>query len=281
MNEDQKEVVEQTQEPVQNVETTTEQAVPSTQQEVVNSNPTPEQANIESVETDKLSSQLSQENQNIVAQQGVISKEIDEAKQKEQEEAKKAQEAALSEAKSGGPSTFAKIMTFLLFGALFAFVYFLGDITEYINQKKLEKETAEITNGRLTCNNSKTTDNLDIRIDTTFNFENKGITSLTYVTTSTGDKIKDKEELEKLYNDCKTLKDEVSSYNGVSVICSNNNGVVTVKQSFEYANLNVEEIGPAYSEAGGVYPQFKYKDDINSVESKMIASDYSCEKVRR
>lgn len=275
-NGEQKEVLE----PVNQQQNIQTQGEVQNAQEVVGQ-PAVEQANTVNVESEKLSSQLSQENQSIVTQQGVISKQIDEQKQKEQEEAKQAQEAALQEAQGKGPSTFAKIMTFLLFAALFAFVYFLGDITDFIEQKKLEKETAEITNGRLTCTNNKTTDNLDIRIDTVFNFENKGITSLTYVTTTTGDKIKDKEELEKLYVNCKTLKDEVANYNGVSITCSNNNGIVTVKQNFDYSTLKVEEIGPAYSEAGGVYPQFKYKDDINSVESRMIASDYSCEKVRR
>ena len=178
-----------------------------------------------------------------------------------------------------GPSTFAKIMTTLLFIFLFAFVYFLGDITDYINTKKLEKQTAEIANGKLVCSNEKTTENLDVKISATFTFENKQITNLTYITTSTGDKVKDKEELEKLKEDCNLLKEEIKDYDGISVVCSLNNGINSVKQIFNYDTLNVEDVRSAYAEAGGVYPQFKYKDDINSVESKMISSDYRCEKV--
>lgn len=177
-----------------------------------------------------------------------------------------------------GPSMFAKIMTTLLFIFLFAFVYFLGDITEFINEKKLEKQTAEIANGKLICSNEKTTENLDIKISATFTFENQQITGLTFITTSTGDKIKDKEELEKLKEDCNLLKTETSNYDGISVVCSLNNGINSVKQIFDYTTLDVENVKAAYSEAGGIYPQFKYKDDINSVESKMISSDYTCEK---
>lgn len=177
-----------------------------------------------------------------------------------------------------GPSTFAKVMTTLLFIFLFLFVYFLGDITDFINEKKLEKQTSEITSGKLVCSNEKTTENLDVKINASFTFENKQITGLTFITTSTGDKTKDKKELEELKAQCDLLKEETNDYDGISVVCSLNNGINSTKQIFDYATLNVESVRAAYSEAGGVYPQFKYKDDINSVESKMISSDYTCEK---
>lgn len=177
-----------------------------------------------------------------------------------------------------GPSTFAKIMTTLLFIFLFAFVYFLGDITEYINTKKLEKQAAEIANGKLICINEKTTENLDVKISATFTFEDQQITGLTFITTSTGDKTKDKDELEKLKEDCNLLKTETNNYDGISVVCSLNNGINSVKQIFDYATLDVDNVKSAYSEAGGIYPQFKYKDDINSVELKMSSSGYKCEK---
>lgn len=239
--------------------------------------------NLENVEQTKLqnqvNSQVSVEKQTIENQenskQNVVNKQPI-----NQDEGNKNNNDSPVEDDNKGPSTFAKVMTTLLFIFLFTFVYFLGDITEFINQKKLEKESAEMLSGKLICENTKTTDNLDIRISATFTFENKGITVLNYTTTSNGDKIKDKKDLEKLYTDCKTLKEEVKTYSGVNIVCSLNSGVNTVKQTFNYANLKYEEINSAYSEAGGVYPQFKYKDDINSVESKMIAADYSCEKVR-
>lgn len=249
--------------------------------QISNQSQVSEQTNIENIENQKLSSQLSLENQNIVSQQEVIQKQLNEKKMLEEEEKRKKQEELLNNDDNKGPTTFAKVMTIFLFIGLFAFVYFLGDITDYINLRKLEKEAMEMTNGKLICENNRTSDNLDIKINATFTFENKGITSLNYVITSTGDKQKDKAELEKLNSDCKTLRQEVLNYSGINIVCTLNNGVNTVKQTFNYATINNDEINSAYSEAGGVYPQFKYKDDINSVQSKMISSDYSCEKVSR
>ena len=57
-----------------------------------------------------------------------------------------------------------------------------------------------------------------------------------------------------------------------------NNGVNSVKQIFDYANLDTTKVDSAFSEAGGVFPQFKYKDNIDKVESKMLTSGYTCDK---
>lgn len=231
------------------------------------------------VESENLSSQLSQENQNIASQQETIQQQISDQKAQEEAEKKQKEEELLASEANKGPSGFAKFMTIVLFIFLFAFVYFLGDITEYINQKKLEKQSAEIANGRLICTNTKTTESLNIKIDTTFVFQNKQLIGLIHATTSTGDKTKDKEELETLLSDCKKLKEEVKDYNGIKIVCSLNNGVSTVRQRFDYSLIDYDQLTSAYTEAGGIYPQFKYKDDINNIEAKMVASDYSCEKV--
>lgn len=178
-----------------------------------------------------------------------------------------------------GPSTFRKVTTILLFIFLFAFVYFLGDITEYINLKKQEKQISEISSGKLFCSADKTSDNLDLKYTASFTFENKEIINLVYAVTSTGDKQKDKKELEQLNKDCKILETEVKDLEGIRVVCSLNNGINSVKQTFDYASLDTTKVSAAFSEAGGVLPQFKYKDNIDKVESKMLTSGYTCEKV--
>lgn len=178
-----------------------------------------------------------------------------------------------------GPSTFRKITTVLLFLFLFLFVYFLGDITEYINSRKQEEQIAEITDGKLSCTSSKSSSNLDIELSAIFTFKDKKITDLTYATTSTGDTQKDKAELNRLNNDCKVLEEEVKDLDGIRVICSLNNGVNSVKQIFNYEILDNTKVSSAFAEAGGIYPQFKYKDDIDKVNSKMLTSGYTCEKM--
>ncbi len=256
--------------------------------------PLTEEKNIESVEQEKLENQvnqelvkeeqtqvqpLSNENQTVVNEtttSNVVSNEaIKDAPTNNPQEPN----SNLNNSNNKGPSTFGKIMTVLLFIFLFAFVYFLGDITDYLNQRKLDKQMAELDSGKLMCTSTKQTDTLDIKVSATFTFENKKINQLTYITTSTGDKLEDKKELESLKEQCDILKEEIKDYDGISIVCSLNNGINSVKQIFNYASINIKEVSAAYSEAGGVYPQFKYKDAINSVESKMNSSGYKCEKV--
>ena len=247
-----------------------------------------EQENIAAVEQTKLDNQVGaipvqpaqQTVQQNVTPQQVGNVNVNNNVENNQEQAQESQVINPPENNDNkGPSTFSKIATILLFIFLFAFVYFLGDITEFVNLKMQEKNAVEITSGKLICESSSQTKNLDINTKATFTFENKEVISLNYIITSTGDKTKDKEELDNLHNDCEVLKKEVESYDGVSVVCSLNNGVNSVKQTFDYKNFNAEDVKSSYSEAGGIYPQFKYKDDIKSVESKMIASDYTCEKI--
>ena len=123
MNENEEKEVETTQtEQSQNnvVVTPTEQVQPSVQE-----NQTAEP-------TDNLSSQLSQENQNIASQQETIQQQLTEEKAREEEEKKKKEEEFLASQANKGPSGFAKFMTIVLFIFLFAFVSFFGYITEYI-----------------------------------------------------------------------------------------------------------------------------------------------------
>lgn len=176
------------------------------------------------------------------------------------------------------PSKFKTFMAILLFIFFFAFVYFLPEITNFINEKKSERLQEEITTGRLVCNLQKDTSDLDVSINAIFQFTNSEITKLTFTTTSKGDESIDKEQLEKLKNNCNLLKNEVVKYDGVSIICSLNNGINTTKQILDYEKLDAEKVSSSYAEAGGVYPEFEINEQISSVESKMVSSGYECER---
>lgn len=176
------------------------------------------------------------------------------------------------------PSKFKTFMAILLFIFFFAFVYFLPEITNFINEKKNESLQEEITTGRLVCNLEKDTSDLDVSINAIFQFTNSEITKLTFTTTSKGDESIDKEQLEKLKNNCNLLKNEVVKYDGVSIVCSLNNGINTTKQILDYEKLDAEKVSASYAEAGGVYPEFEINEQISSVESKMVSSGYECER---
>lgn len=178
-----------------------------------------------------------------------------------------------------GPSTFAKIMTFLLFGFFFALVYYLPEVTDYITLQQSLRNQAEIVNGKLICTNTKDSDTLDIKIEATFEFTDKQISKLTHITTSIGDKYQDKDELNLLRNECSQLKNETSEYEGIQIICSNKNGINETKQILNYEMIKTEELKSSYAEAGGIYIDFAYRDKIDKVKSKMETSGYKCEKV--
>lgn len=179
----------------------------------------------------------------------------------------------------GGPTTFKRVLAALLFISLMAMIYFLPEITSYINELKEKNNQQDISDGTLICSLKKTSENLDINIEAMFYFSNKQMYKLSYNTVSTGDKVEDATELKALNDKCLLLKDEAGQLDGVTISCSLNNGVNSNKQILDYEKLDLNKVTSAYTEAGGVYPgEFKKSEDISKIESEMISTGYKCEK---
>lgn len=179
----------------------------------------------------------------------------------------------------GGPTTFKRVLAALLFISLMAMIYFLPEITSYINELKEKNNQQDISEGTLICSLKKTSENLDINIEAMFYFSNKQMYKLSYNTVSTGDKVEDATELKDLNDKCLLLKDEAGQLDGVTISCSLNNGVNSNKQILDYEKLDLNKVTSAYTEAGGIYPgEFKKSEDISKIESEMISNGYKCEK---
>ena len=179
----------------------------------------------------------------------------------------------------GGPTTFKRVLAALLFISLMAMIYFLPEITSYINELKEKNNQQDISEGTLICSLKKTSENLDINIEAMFYFSNKQMYKLSYNTVSTGDKVEDATELKALNDKCLLLKDEAGQLDGVTISCSLNNGVNSNKQILDYEKLDLNKVTSAYTEAGGIYPgEFKKSEDISKIESEMISNGYKCEK---
>lgn len=177
----------------------------------------------------------------------------------------------------GGPSTFKRVMAAILFILLMAMVYFLPEITSYINDIKDKSRQEKVTSGVMECKLKKSNKKLDINIESLFYFTNSQLYKMEYTTVHTGDKIDDKTDLEKLYNDCLNLKQEAGELDGVTISCSLNNGVNSNRQILDYEKLDLKEVTSAYTEAGGVYPaEFKKSESIDKIESEMTANKYVC-----
>lgn len=181
------------------------------------------------------------------------------------------------EKEKGGPSTFKRVMAAILFVLLMAMVYFLPEITSFMNDMRDKSKQEKITTGVMECKLKKSNKKLDINIEALFYFTNSQLYKMEYTTVHTGDKIDDKADLEKLYDGCLILKQEAGELDGVTISCSLNNGVNSNKQILDYEKLDLKEVTSAYAEAGGVYPaEFKKSEDIDKIESEMTANKYIC-----
>ncbi len=180
------------------------------------------------------------------------------------------------------PVSKAKYVSMIIFFVfMFALIYFLPDITNYVTIKKAVKEQESapvITTGTLNCKLNRTTEKFNISYTAQFGFTDSKLDRLTYVTSTTGDSIIDAYELDELMNKCRALQGEVSSLAGVKVSCSQSEGSVVETQNFVYASINKESVNSAYIEAGGVYPEFDNGQDIDVIEKNMSASGYMCER---
>ncbi len=197
----------------------------------------------------------------------------------EAERRKQREENEKYEAKPVSKFKYVSMIIFFIF--MFALVFFLPDITNYINIKKdlkAQENAPAITTGLLTCRLDRTTDIFNISYTAQFSFTDSKLNKLSYVTSTEGDAIVDSDQLESLLNKCKLLQNEVGSLAGVKVSCNQSEGTVVETQDFTYSLINKESINSAYIEAGGVYPEFENEQNIDVIEKNMSASGYKCER---
>ena len=153
----------------------------------------------------------------------------------------------------------------------------MPEVTRFINDWRASRQPVQkITDGVSTCILSKTTENLDVNITTEFTITNSKLRKLNYITVSKGDAEEDKEELTKLKNECLTLKQEAGELKGVSISCSLNGDTTTNRQLLDYELMDVKQVTSAYTEAGGIYPEFTKGEDIDKIEGKMQQAGYKC-----
>ena len=202
-----------------------------------------------------------------------MSEELEAKKRKEREESEKYEPIPVSKGK------YMLMIVFFIF--MFALVYFLPNITNFVSIKKAEKEQKDapiITTGLLSCKLDKSTDRFNINYTAQFNFSDSKLDKLTYVTSTRGDAVLDSDSLDDLMNKCRLLQDQVNSLDGIKVNCSQSDSVVVETQRCTYASINEDTVTSAYIEAGGIYPEFKNEQNIDTIEKNMNASGYTCER---
>ena len=196
-------------------------------------------------------------------------------------------DVAMKEIKIGNETqnqgNFKYVMTFVLFIILGGTIIFMPEISNYIAQVKYEKEYSvapKIMSGVLKCELSRNSDKFDMNYVYKFNFDDNKFKKLSYTSETRGDANLDEAELEKLNNECLLLKEITESIDGIVVSCDYRTGSVTKSQALDYSKINVDDAYTAYSEAGGVYPDYNYLEDMDNIEKNMKAAGYTCERFK-
>ena len=176
------------------------------------------------------------------------------------------------------PSKVKVVIMVVFFFLMVGFVLFLPQITEMIEMYKDSKNQVDvkITTGVLTCTTNSRTQTLDQERTFAFTFEDSKLQKTVYKIFYRGDAGSDEKELTDLSDTCKVLENEVKGIAGVNIKCNLTSGSFEETQTYELASVEFEKLEPAFAEAGGTYPEYKYEADIDKVEGEMNASGYSC-----
>ncbi|MBE6157486.1 MAG: hypothetical protein E7160_01690 [Firmicutes bacterium] len=165
-------------------------------------------------------------------------------------------------------------MVIIIFGIVLASTIFLPEISNFIKEKTNNSQLTEekITSGTLICKLDKSNEKFDYSYLSEFSFENSKLLTFSYTTTTTGDK----KDLYDLKEKCELLKSSTKELSGINIDCNLGKKDFIERQLFTYISIDEKELSAAYSEAGGIYPNFSKNENIDDIERNMNASNYKC-----
>ena len=186
--------------------------------------------------------------------------------------------------KKGG--NFKYVLTVILFIFLFAFVFFLPDISNEIKtyQKKQQQqpftsEKQEVNSGTMSCTLNQETGKRNITATVEFTFENKKLKSTNTITktdlenTATGEDLK---ALENSAASCEHLETLLEDVSGFSVHCNQTSLSLTKSETVDYETFSLDSIQSNIAEFEGNVPEFQLDQNIDDIESVMASSGYDC-----
>lgn len=179
---------------------------------------------------------------------------------------------------NNGGGKFRNILMIIMFIFILLVVYFLPNISDFLNKINNKNIDNSLSSGILKCYLDKDSDEFSYKYESEFSFSNNKLNSLKYSYSIIGDKKEDLEKLEIFNNKCKVLKTQVKKLNGVDISCSLDGYEFTQLQTINYLTIDLEKVTTAYLEAGGMYPNFEKGQNIDSIEKNMKISGYTCSK---
>lgn len=177
---------------------------------------------------------------------------------------------------------FGRFILFLFIIFLFAFVYYLPEISQYIEDYKKAKsgiEDGSMKSGTMTCTLTKDNkDNLSTIYETTFTYTKNKLKKTEQVTSY---KLKDDATstatLDDSENECQELKSALTGVSGIDVSCSKTAVLQKTTQSIDYTKFNVEEVTTNIAEYKGFYPEFQLDQSVAGIRKNLEDAGYSCQ----
>lgn len=177
---------------------------------------------------------------------------------------------------------FGRFILFLFIIFLFAFVYYLPEISQYIEDYKKAKsgiEDGSMKSGTMTCTLTKDNkDNLSTIYETTFTYTKNKLKKTEQVTSY---KLKDDATstatLDDSENECQELKSALTGVGGIEVSCSKTAVLQKTTQSIDYTKFNVEKVTTNIAEYKGFYPEFQLDQSVAGIRKNLEDAGYSCQ----
>lgn len=177
---------------------------------------------------------------------------------------------------------FGRFILFLFIIFLFAFVYYLPEISQYIEDYKKAKsgiEDGSMKSGTMTCTLTKDNkDNLSTIYETTFTYTKNRLKKTEQVTSY---KLKDDATstaiLDESENECQELKSALTGVSGIDVSCSKTAVLQKTKQVIDYTKFNAEEVTTNIAEYKGFYPEFQLDQSVAGIRKNLEDAGYSCQ----
>ena len=189
------------------------------------------------------------------------------------------EENTTSKQKKGHPVFLVLLMIFL-----FAFVFFLPDITNFITDYMNEKTGVnELKSGTMSCTFRNSTDNLDYTYDLSFKYEKNRLKSSRMTTTNRlSDTATDDSVLTERENSCEFLQTVLEENNiGMTADCSVSAAVQVTTQNIDYEKLDMDFITDNITEFEGFYPEYELDESVTTIEQELENSGYTCERNER
>ena len=177
---------------------------------------------------------------------------------------------------------FGRFILFLFIIFLFAFVYYLPEISQYIEDYKKAKsgiEDGSMKSGTMTCTLTKDNkDNLSTIYETTFTYTKNKLKKTEQVTSY---KLKDDATstatLDESEKECQELKSALTGVSGIDVSCSKTAVLQKTTQVIDYTKFNVEKVTTNIAEYKGFYPEFQLDQSVAGIRKNLEDAGYSCQ----